>query len=182
MKYDVHQKEIQRSSGILFVNVLIIKDQKLYEYYKDLSFSNDNEIDHDSNFVEVNVDVTDRILNSHISASEIEETVRKLSNGKSAGIGCFKNEYIKNTIRLMLPVYEKLFNIILNTSIVPDAWTVGIIHPIYIKKNKGESKDPSNYRPISLFYSCFSKVFTSIINNRLASYADQVQLISESQS
>ena len=79
----------------------------------------------------------------------------------------------------MLPVYEKLFDIILNTSIVPDAWTVGIIHPIY--KNKGDSKDPSNCRPISLV-SCFSKVFTSIINNRLASYADQVKLISESQS
>ena len=79
----------------------------------------------------------------------------------------------------MLPVYEKLFDIILNTSIVPDAWTVGIIHPIY--KNKGDSKDLSNYRPINLV-NCFSKVFTSIINNRLASYADQVQLISESQS
>ena len=51
----------------------------------------------------------------------------------------------------------------------------------FIKKNKGDSKDPSNYRWISLV-SCFSKVFTSIINNRLASYADQVQLISESQS
>ena len=41
--------------------------------------------------------------------------------------------------------------------------------------------DPSNYRTISLV-SCVSKVFTSIINNRLASYADQVQLMSESQS
>jgi hypothetical protein len=35
----------------------------------------------------------------------------------------------------MLPVYEKLFDIILNTSIVPDAWTVGIIHPIYNNEN-----------------------------------------------
>ena len=79
----------------------------------------------------------------------------------------------------MLPVYEKLFNIILNTGIVPDTWTVGIIHSIY--KYKGDSKDPSNYRPFSLI-SCFSKVFTSIINNRLTSYVDQVHLISESQS
>jgi len=61
---------------------------------------------------------------------------------------------------------KTLFNIILNTGIVPDAWTVGIIHPIY--KNKGDSKDPSNYKPISLI-SCFSKAFTSIIDNRLDS-------------
>ena len=80
---------------------------ELYEYFKDLNFSDDNEIDHDNKFVETNVDVADRILNSHISASEIEETVRKLPNGKVAGIECIKNEYIKNTIRLMLPVYEK---------------------------------------------------------------------------
>ena len=92
----------------------------------------------------------------------------------------FEHGELEHTvIRLMLPVYEKLFNIILNTGIVPDTWTVGIIHSIY--KNKGDSKDPSNYRPISLI-SCFSKVFTSIINNRLTSYADQVHLISESQS
>jgi len=37
---------------------------ELYEYFKDLNFSDDNEIDHDNNFVEVNVDVADRILNS----------------------------------------------------------------------------------------------------------------------
>jgi hypothetical protein len=44
-------------------------------------------------------------------------------------------------------------------------------------KNKGDSKYPSNYRPISLL-SCFSKVFTSILNNRLSSFADEVNLIS----
>lgn len=39
----------------------------------------------------------------------------------------------------------------------------------------------SNYGPISLI-SCFRKVFASIINNILASYADQEQFISESQA
>ena len=152
---------------------------ELHEYFKDLNFSDDNEIDHDNNFIEVNVNVADRILSSHISAWVIEEMVRKLPSGKAAGIDCIKNEYIKNIIRLMLPVYEKSFNIILNTGIVPDAWTVGIIHPIY--KNKSDAKDHSNYRPISLA-RCFSGVVIIIINNRLASYADEVQLISESHS
>ena len=78
---------------------------ELYEYIKDLNFSDDNEIDHDNKFVETNVDVADDILNSHISASEIEETVRKLSNGKADGIDCIKNEYIKN--RNIFMYYER---------------------------------------------------------------------------
>jgi hypothetical protein len=41
---------------------------------------------------------------------------------------------------------EKIINDILIAGNVPDAWTVGIIDPIYKDK---DSKDPSNYRPIS---------------------------------
>jgi hypothetical protein len=52
-----------------------------------------------------------------------------------------------------------------DTGIFPERWTLSVIQPVY--KNKGDSKDPSNYRPISLL-SCFSKVFTSIPNVQLS--------------
>lgn len=35
----------------------------------------------------------------------------------------------------MLPIYNKLFNLIFDIGIVPDAWTIGNIIPIY--ENKG---------------------------------------------
>ena len=46
----------------------------------------------------------------------------------------------------MVPLYEKLFNLVFDTGIVQEAWLVGHIKPIY--KNKGSEGDPHNYRLI----------------------------------
>ena len=70
-------------------------------------------------------------------------------------------------ILLIIPVYAKLFNIILSTGIVPDDWAISIIRPIY--KNRGDDTDPNNYRGISLL-SCFGKLFTSCLNERLSNF------------
>ena len=74
----------------------------------------------------------------------------------------------------MIPTYVKLFNLIFNTGIIPENWTIGVIKPIY--KNKGELNRPENYRPISLL-SCFGKMFTYILNNRLNVFAEKSNLI-----
>jgi hypothetical protein len=66
------------------------------------------------------------------------------------------------SVSVILQLSIQIFNIIFDTGIFLESWTLGVIQPVY--KNKGDSKDPSNYRPISLL-SCFSKVFTSILNN-----------------
>ena len=58
---------IRKCSNIQRSKVDVPLDE-LLEYFKDLHFIDDNEIDHNNNFVEVNVEVVDRILNSHISA------------------------------------------------------------------------------------------------------------------
>jgi hypothetical protein len=46
---------------------------------------------------------------------------------------------------------------------------VGNIIPIY--KNKGDSNDPKNFRPITLV-SCLGKLFTAILRERLSKYSD----------
>lgn len=76
----------------------------------------------------------------------------------------------------MVPLYVKIFNHIFNTGKVPNTWLLGNIIPIF--KNKGDMCDAKNYRPITLV-SCLSKVFTSIINDRLNKYAEHVELILE---
>ena len=74
------------------------------------------------------------------------------------------NEYIKNTKDIMLPLYDKLFNKVLESGQMPNDWLVGLIIPIY--KEKGDKKDANNYRGITLL-SCLGKLFTSILNTRL---------------
>ena len=79
----------------------------------------------------------------------------------------------------MIPIYRKLFNLILDTGIVPENWTCGVIKPIF--KNKGDPADPSNYRPFTLL-SCFGKLFTAIINTRLKNYAENYERITYCQA
>ena len=108
-------------------------------------------------------------VNQPITESEILKCVKLLKNNKASGEDNIVNEHIKSTIHLLLPIYCKLCNIILDTGIIPESWSIGVIKPIY--KNKGDPKKAENYRPITLL-SCFGKLFTSMINNRLHDYAE----------
>ena len=52
---------------------------------------------------------------------------------------------------------------------------------IPIFKNKGSRSDPKSYRGVTL-NPCFSKTFSSILNNRLNIFSDTINLISGSQT
>ena len=79
----------------------------------------------------------------------------------------------------MMPIFLKVFNLILKTGILPEKWTTGIIIPIY--KNKCDKDNPDNYRGITLL-SCFGKLFTSGINRRVSMYLEEYDLIGEEQA
>ena len=70
----------------------------------------------------------------------------------------------------------QLFNLALDTGIVPTDWCTSLICPIY--KNKGQRNDPENYRGIILL-SCIDKLFTSYLNHRLCSYVECQQIGNE---
>ena len=78
-----------------------------------------------------------------------------------------------------MPLYCKLFNRVLETGFMPKSWLEGIIIPIY--KNKSDPKNPSNYRPITIL-SCLSKLFTSVLNDRLTLYLNENNILNENQA
>ena len=118
-------------------------------------------------------------INHPFTFEEVNHAIRKSKNNKTSGVDYIINEYVKYSPGFMIHEIVHLFNIILDTGIVPSEWSIGLICPIY--KNKGDIKDPDNYRGITLL-SCFSKIFSSCINSRLSFYLEENNLLGENQA
>lgn len=134
--------------------------------------------DTEENDININ-NLIDSEINLPITEEEILSATKSLRNNKSCGLDNIANEHLKSTVNSMLPIYVKLFNIIFDTGIIPESWTLGSIKPIY--KNKGDPAQPENYRPITLL-SCFGKLFISIINTRLTKFSEKVDVINWAQA
>ena len=102
-----------------------------------------------------------------------------IKNNKCPADDNILNEYIKHSKEKMIPVYVGLFNLVLDTGIIPDPWLEGIIRPIY--KRKGSPQKSENNRPITIL-SCFSKLFTAILNARLTKILNHNNIIEENQA
>ena len=132
----------------------------------------------DSDNIEFTNNETNDEINHPISENEILQAIRSLKTNKAPGLDGIVNEQIKASIPYMVPIFVKLFNIIFDSGIMPDTWTIGNINQF--TKIKVILKKTENYRPITLV-SSLGKLFTSIINNRLKDYAEKYELLSWSQ-
>ena len=81
----------------------------------------------------------DSVLNDPITEDEVLKASKKLKNNKSPGDDGIINEYIKASMPLMIKHYVGLFNKVLDTSVYPESWSLGLIIPLY--KKKGDRKD-----------------------------------------
>ena len=118
------------------------------------------------------------MINQTFTTNEVTKHITFLNTNKTPGIDIILNEFIKHCPNELIPVITRLFNIILETGIIPTEWTVGIIKPLY--KNKGDINDVNNYRGITLL-SCLGKLFTSILNTRLYTYLTSENILGNEQ-
>ncbi len=140
-------------------------------------FRNENDLD---DFNVNNLPMFNEALNSQFTEQEIDKAIKVLKNNKSPSIfDNIINEYLKNAPANLLAVLRLFFNIILDSGIFPDVWSKGVILPFY--KHKGDVNDPDNYRGITIL-SCFGKLFSSVLNNRLNVFLESNNILCEEQA
>ena len=103
------------------------------------------------------------LLNCNISLGEVRAVVMKSKLGKSPGVDLLPNEVFKSD--LVIEVLHKLFQLCLDSGMIPCIWRKAIISPIP-KDSKADPRVPLNYRGISLL-CCSAKLYTGLLNKRI---------------
>ena len=117
------------------------------------------------------------ILDQDISDEELKLCAYVLRDGKVPGHDSISNEMLSCLLEVRPDILKKLFNTILKNPITIEKWSISMISPLH---KSGSKTDPDNYRGISLL-SCFSKFFTSILNQRLTKFAIDNKIFSNAQ-
>ena len=79
-------------------------------------------------------------LDSPITQEEIKNASRQLNSNRACSLDTILNEYLKESVDLLLAPLETLFNYILNKKSFPKQWTKGVILPIYKKRRFKSTK------------------------------------------
>ena len=90
------------------------------------------------------------------------------------GISAFFLQMVANEVAKPLTV---IFNQSLQTGIVPSAWKLSNVTPIY---KRGDKSDPGNFRPISVV-PVAAKLLEKLIANQLRSYLESFHLLHDHQ-
>ena len=108
---------------------------------------------------------------------QVAEKIGKLNAFSARGpdnISAKLLQVTKTTIsRPLAMLYQKS----MKTGIVPEAWKMATVTPIF---KKGQKSNPSNYRPVSLT-SIPGKIMEGLIKVQLMEFLDRESLLSESQ-
>ena len=117
-------------------------------------------------------------LDQDIGSQELDKAFKKLKKDKATGVDEISAEILIHSKNNIKPYLIKIFNKIFQMGYFPIYWGIATIVPLF---KKGDRDLCDNYRGISLL-SITSKLFTSIINNRLYNWAEDNQKINEEQA
>jgi hypothetical protein len=122
--------------------------------------------------------VSNHYINNEISLGEIIKTTTKLKNKKAVGTDCLPNEVLKGRQVGLLLV--SLFNTCFDKGMLPNHWREANIYPIP-KNLLDDKRNPMTYRGISLL-STISKVYTSLLNQRILNYLEEENKLVDEQN
>jgi hypothetical protein len=116
-------------------------------------------------------------LSFRIKQEEMEQAIKKLKNGKSAGPDRILSEMIKVTSDVLVRYLTRLFNTILLQGTYPNSWANGFITPIF---KKGDPSNTDNYRGITVG-SSLGKLFSLVLHERLSTFCLKHTILDERQ-
>ena len=117
------------------------------------------------------------LLNEDISPEEVLKGARGLKGSKSCGTDEISNEMLQLSVPVLANEYAYLFSRLLRNGTYPSMWRENMIKPIY---KGGGTSDPNNYRGIAIS-SCFSKMLSKVLFNRLDKYLEDNSIIGSKQ-
>ena len=117
------------------------------------------------------------VLDDPIGRPELEDAIKSLKKDKSAGNDLILNDFLLNATDRAKIVILLLFNNILTLEYFPNSWALGCIVPIF---KSGDKNNTNNYRGITIL-SCLGKLFTKIMNRRLTKWAEECNILDETQ-
>jgi hypothetical protein len=104
-----------------------------------------------------------RKLINNITRTEIEKIIKNLKPSNSHGYDEISTKVLKCSSNVVSSPLTYIFNLVISTGTFPTRMKYSIVKPLF---KKGDKRNISNYRPISLLIS-FSKILEKIIYTRL---------------
>merc|ERR1711888_92135 len=110
------------------------KSMKIGKISMDEAWSHFRELNKDNSDIIDDVtenDTNNDIINEPFTIAEIRRHINSLKINKAPGIDYILNEFIKNCPEKLIYVIVLLFNMVLESGVIPTDWTVGIIKLLY---------------------------------------------------
>lgn len=114
-----------------------------------------------------------------ITEQDVADQFQILNINKPAGPDNLPPKFLKAIFQSLVTPITILFNKTIQLGQVPNDWKSANVSAIY--KGKGDSDNPTNYRPISVT-SCFGKILEKIIYKNLFNYIYHNKILSDNQS
>ena len=116
-------------------------------------------------------------LNAPFTMQELLDAIKKLKNGKAAGLDKLISEFLKASPEAIHKLILRLINKIYYIHIVPKEKCRGYITPLH---KEGAKDDPDNYRGICIS-SALTKLICTMMNTRLNEYLEENDVLNKEQ-
>ena len=149
--------------------------EALNEFFKEVFTVEDSEIPAATEIYEG--EEKDKLKYLEITEEMVMAKIRKLKNGKAAGLDGIRPDYIKTLAGEVVKPLTMIFQRSLQETKIPSEWKCANITPLY---KKGPSSNVSNYRPVNLT-SVPGKLMENILRDAIVDHLEKNKLINETQ-